>query len=1039
MIPFKVRPLQSLWFLLMIVVTLQVGGCDGCMGCTDTGCPWVEDDVGCECDVDNNDVMSNCQPGGCSFWKDAFDKKYAWTHFQKCFPEETKSAACKRADGVQTTSEPSCNGTIPDKAPDIVVTASPNLENYPVGKPITLYAVAKDQNKDITELRFDFNDGKQAKSVKPSDAEGDTFLDYPVQKSESFTPSEPGCYRTRVVAYDSKSGSSAGGTRDLSVGGAGLCSGNSAANKRQETKFLAPEDNKAFPAEYPIQLTVSVRAQLGDIVTQVEFYLGSTLLSTQAVGKYEGQAEYKWTPALGDVGENTLTAKAIYSKLKTPGESSLKIKITKGASQLPQPKITLPEVTTLGRMFSARISIPPTAGGINIKDAAIRMGNKYCKLLSSSGSTCPMYESESAVFAESQLDNLESINAAPFLIIKESDGRTFTIYGLATQQEFADYQAGKANLTLELEEEWDYPMALVSKDPERAKKDAIFNEMIEFTLDLLSRPDPEKPVIVSALAKTSAAGFAPLTFEYLATMCLKDLFNGAARGMKFAETGSRILVASELNLIVGYSRGIFEGVWGGIRDDYEGVKEMVKFAWSPIDRSFELYQGIRIKLDEIEKDGFDKFVEGIFQSIQNSMYDFLSTAERSVLWKLEAGNGLAIEVGLRAYIAGYVSGYLTEQLAAAVAGAGAAAKAGKLVQTLMKASRAGRVVIGTVTTANAFNKRLWHWGTHQLQRVGEIKTIAQINARMDNLRSVIKAFRDTHLQSAMELGAKYVDWRDKVDALVTSTASNWVRSATTSLTRLAEINRMFPGQALSDLAATGWVKHYTALADLEDMIQGSFGDVTGRWITDQSDVVLSKLDEVFRNMALDLPAVKLTASAGIGKKVKMRGVRIYYVKDGAGEPFKVFYANDYRFSPKADNPLLSRGDTYIAVDFATAYYECRQSVGGKMAIIVDFEVDNILDITDPAVRSSFLVDGKELDMELLGSRYEDRTKYPNDDVGKEKIYGYGQKVAEAALARGYSGVYYPSAQVPGKTNIVLFGGKYNPADLTIMEPTPIPK
>lgn len=1044
MIPFKIRPFQALCFLFMIVMTMHVGGCDGCMGCTDSGCPWKEDDVGCECKADDNKTLSSCTPGGCSPWKDwtpGRKSDYAWIPVDKCYDGETKEDACARADGNSTDRNPSCDGSIPDESPDIEVTAIPNLENYPVGSEIALKAVATDLNKDIVEFRFDFNDGKSITSVKPSDAEGRRFMTYPVVQTRSFRPDQPGCYLVRVVAYDEMNGSSAGGTRDLSVGGVGQCSGNSSATKRQETKFTAPLDNKSFPAEYPVQLTVSVRAQLGDVVSQVEFFLDSKPLSTQTVGKYEGQAEFKWTPSLTDVGEHILTAKASYSKLGTPGETSIKIKITNGSVLLPQPNFTFPTVTTLGRMFSTRIVIPPTGSGLAIDDAAIRMGDKYCKLLASSGSTCPMYASEAAVFAESQLDNLESINDADFLIIKEPDGRTFSIYGLATSKEFADYQQGKANLTLELEDGWHYPMKLVSGDPERAKKDEIFNQMIDFTLDLLSRPDPVKPVIVSALAKTSAADFTPRSFQYLATMCLKDLFNGAAKGMKFAETTTRVLTATELNLIVGYSRGVFEGVWGGIRDDYDGVKELVKFVWSPIDRSFELYNGIRIKLDEIEKDGFQKFVDGIFESIQNTMYDFLSTADRSVLWRVEAGGGLAIEVGLRAYIAGYVSGYLTEQLAAVVAGAGAAAKAGKLVKTLLQASRAGRVVIGTVTSATAFQKRLWHWGTHRLQKVGNLQTtIAEINARMENLRTLVKDFRDTHFQVAMELGEKYVDWRNKVEALALGTAGNWMGSARTTLVRLAELNRVIPGESLSDLAATGWVMHYTNLADLEDMVSGSFGEVTGRWVTDQADVVLSRLEQVFQKMAADLPPIVKTASVGVGKKIKMRGVRIYYVDDGgSGEPFKVFFRNDYRFSPKSVNVVDSRGDTYIAQDFATAFYECRQNVGGKMAIIVDFEIDNVLDITDPQVLSTFRVDGTSVDMDLLGSRYEDKTKFPNEDVAKETIYGYGQRVAEAALAQGYSGILYPSAQVPGKTNIVLFGGKYDSGDLTIMAPGPIPE
>lgn len=75
-------------------------------------------------------------------------------------------------------------------------------------------------------------------------------------------------------------------------------------------------------------------------------------------------------------------------------------------------------------------------------------------------------------------------------------------------------------------------------------------------------------------------------------------------------------------------------------------------------------------------------------------------------------------------------------------------------------------------------------------------------------------------------------------------------------------------------------------------------------------------------------------------------------------------------------------------------------------------------------------------MDLLGSRYEDVSRYPDPIAGKKLIYGYGQKVAQEAIARGYKGIFFPSAQVKDKANIVLFGGKYTSSELNVLKRVP---
>jgi hypothetical protein len=1031
MLPFKVKPFQAFCYLALMLLTFSFGGCDGCVGCDEDGCPWTND-AGCECRVDDNDVLNKCEPGGCDFFKDLASESYKYDIVDLC-TGETKAEACKRLNGSAGSGNVTCAGTITDKAPSMDVTVAPNLSNYPVGQSISLKAVAKDVNQDIVELRFEFDNGGGPKSVYPTTGRGTKFTTYPVVQTESFTPTEPGCYRVSVVAQDGRGNTSAGGTKDLNVGGTNFCSGGG-GELRRETRFIAPSGNGIFPAEYPVQLTVSVRARVGDEVEKVEFYLGTTLLSSQSVGKYQGMAEFKWTPALTDVGEHDLSAKAVYKSQETPGSASVKVRITKGADQLTQPSLTLPPVTTVGRMFSARIFIPLTGSGLPIDDAAIRMGSRYCKLLSTSGPACPMYSSESAIFSQAELDKPDAINDADFLIIKDNDGRTFTIYGLATPEEFIAYQKGEANLTLELEGFWSYQMKLVSTDPEKAAKDASFNQMIDFTLDILSRPDPERPVTVTALGKRSAMDFTPRSIQYLTMMCLSPLYQASTKGYKAVDGALIVLTAAHLNLVVGYGRGIFEGLWGGLRDDYQGLKELATFLWSPIDRGAEMFFAMKEVMDEISTKGFEQFNNKIFEAITNVMTDFLETADKSVAWRID-GSGLAIEVGIRAYIAGYVSGYLTEQVAAFVTGAGAAAKAGKMVALVMRTTKAGRVAMEGLTAANKFKKKLWHFSSRQLQKAKDLTGISAVKAKLEDIRKVIVEFADEApgLAYAKELGEGYQLWRDKLEALAVASANDWLGSARTTLIRLVDINRMDPGNKLSDPGVGGFFGIYPKVADLEALDPTFVEWINSHWVVNSPTKVVSRLDQVFVEALKSLPAVvKSPGTGGLGKKFKMRGVRTYHYDPVNDNPFAVYHAGNYRF-----NAPESRPDSYFSEDFPTSFGELREYVFGKRILIADFEADNILDLSDPAVASSFRVNGAALDMNLLKTRIEDK-KFPNKAEGMRVVYGYGQTVADAAIAQGYKGIYYPSAQVAGKHNIVLFGGTYNNSIFTPVADVPVP-
>ena len=166
---------------------------------------------------------------------------------------------------------------------------------------------------------------------------------------------------------------------------------------------------------------------------------------------------------------------------------------------------------------------------------------------------------------------------------------------------------------------------------------------------------------------------------------------------------------------------------------------------------------------------------------------------------------------------------------------------------------------------------------------------------------------------------------------------------------------------------------------------------------------------------------------GAGSIAEMDGRKIY---DLRFSPLSTNPTARYRFSDPAYRKTTGE-DVYLGENIATSYFEVRQNVAGKSLFIGKVRIDNMLDLTDPAVLKKMNIDPKRLTEKL------------NDGDPKhfEYVYGYTNRIANEAYAQGYSGIIYNSSRNDRINNkaVVLFGGRYDPTNITEILDVPIGK
>jgi len=138
----------------------------------------------------------------------------------------------------------------------------------------------------------------------------------------------------------------------------------------------------------------------------------------------------------------------------------------------------------------------------------------------------------------------------------------------------------------------------------------------------------------------------------------------------------------------------------------------------------------------------------------------------------------------------------------------------------------------------------------------------------------------------------------------------------------------------------------------------------------------------------------------LGISIDFDGYRIYNPKH---PKFGVNYKMEYRFSDPSFR--LTAGDVYLSDHPSTAFFEVREYSAGKNLYRGRIEVDNVLDLTDANVLKRYGIDATRL-----------RTQVEIDQF----VYQYTNGIANRAFTKGYNGILFPSAQLPGGTNLMIF-------------------
>lgn len=127
------------------------------------------------------------------------------------------------------------------------------------------------------------------------------------------------------------------------------------------------------------------------------------------------------------------------------------------------------------------------------------------------------------------------------------------------------------------------------------------------------------------------------------------------------------------------------------------------------------------------------------------------------------------------------------------------------------------------------------------------------------------------------------------------------------------------------------------------------------------------------------------------------------------------------------NPAGAFGAIYLSLDEHTAIAELRRRAARtgiapeellpRRILVVRAELQKVLDLTDPEVRSSWGLTA--------------------DDLGSDD-YRSCQEVAKAARRAGYEAIFFPSAADEEGRNLAVFGDRLRPgSDLEILETTPL--
>ena len=208
----------------------------------------------------------------------------------------------------------------------------------------------------------------------------------------------------------------------------------------------------------------------------------------------------------------------------------------------------------------------------------------------------------------------------------------------------------------------------------------------DIPLDELGGP----PALLAARASRSFDPFNPEEYRNLVTRCMEAAFDELKKTVTLV-AGSAGGPAGEaiVKYTCGYATGFVQGIWNGLKSDWEGVVELKNLLLHPIDTCNGIREGFKAMLG-LNKDQWKQLGQQLFKSM-------MSSAEQNLPWDYK-GESAADQIGLVAYFSGYGTGFVAEQATMIYLGAGLVTKIGPVIKGIMEANKLGQMA-GKVTQA----------------------------------------------------------------------------------------------------------------------------------------------------------------------------------------------------------------------------------------------------------------------------------------------------------------------------------------------------
>gem|GEM_PF-4668742 len=953
---------------------------------------------------------------------------------------QSRAAACA-SYAIKAKDECGADPTV--FSPTVTLSGGDVSTVYHKGASVSLVAKAEDKNKDLVSA--DILVGGISKA--PMTSGGTRWLSPAV--SYSFTK-ELDCVTINAVAEDA-SGRKGTDHMNLTVGDAKACDGD---YLKTIVQALSPSDpNYKHPYWEPILFKVYAKAPGKETISKIDFVLTwvegtvpkRTVLKTFTPNESSNTSEYTWQPTKADVQNYTLRYEVTFSgtpDTPVPATSSLLVVADVGSSKPPAWAGLPAEAEALGRMYSVTVTVPDKLGDVPITMASIRSlsDGKYCGLLSADGKDlCKVYDSEEDLVSPAELANYKNPTGEDFLILKGATARSFQIFGIASK---AAYALGSQLLEIKVDNGIPYKVAVnFKKNTETAPgvfddskklitKDEMFNSLIDMAYSALTHPiKPPKDIPVPAVVLNKRAATAALD--------LTDFL--AVKALTYAFIGGKVMTASVLNFAIGMERGLVDGIFKGIDNDLNGVNQIIDFLYYPECRFAEMrntYKAIVANIGSDPKGAYDKLGDAVNAAI----FPLFTFEDRKILWNVKDMDGAAVDLGLRGYALGFMAGYSIECVIVTLGPGGVvtALESGEFLKTALRLTKES---FDVVTPIVRLTKKFVYFGSQTI-KYGKTFSVGQMQKNIDEMFSVMKTLETTALigdpngKHVLEHLAEVYpgDWGKKVEALAIASEGEWLKRVQPVLIAAARINAA-NHLNLPDDVIEGIFRLYPPLVDLEEIFPGLLEVILKSFGPTRPAIDLTQLSEIMAKVPLGRAKAVITETNSILPGSATIKGNMYRIYSFGVTPDGVHWSSAYEVNPnghyRGTRPNTYK-DCYVGDHPSTSWYEVRgpenadKAMFGKGMYGVEITMDKVLNLDGAKVPADFV-----FDRATFIRKYESFiASKGSEDAARKFVYDYCNPIIDKARARGYNGVWFPSAQISEGLNMQLFEGKFdhtNPA------------